>query len=232
MAGYRQHISFSGLLGVVFGFVSVYILGFTPVQGALAGILCWVSGMLPDLDSSSGRPVRELFSLLAAIVPLEMMGHFWEWGGDAEGAMLIAVVTYIVIRYGGAAMVCKMSVHRGMFHSIPAMIIAAELAFLGYRSDDLKVKCLMAAGVAAGFLSHLLLDEIYAVQWTGVRLKLNKAAGSAMKMFGKSFFPTAFTYCLLIGLTYTTLLCAGMVEQPDWDFLQQLQAHLAEIRGS
>ena len=35
--------------------------------------LAWVAGMLPDLDSESGRPVREIFGLIAAIVPFEMM---------------------------------------------------------------------------------------------------------------------------------------------------------------
>jgi hypothetical protein len=60
MAGYRTHVSVSGLLGIAYGAAAAYFFGtmFTPVQGALAGVLTWVAGMLPDVDSDSGKPVR------------------------------------------------------------------------------------------------------------------------------------------------------------------------------
>lgn len=214
MAGYRTHISVSGLLGVGYGAAATFALGFTPVQGSLAGVLTWVAGMLPDLDSESGRPVREVFNLLAAAAPLCMIRRLLAWGGNPEGAFLLAVLLYATIRYGGAMLLGKLSVHRGMFHSIPAMIIAAELAFLAYESDSVIVKLLMAGGVAIGFLSHLVLDEIYAVEWTGLRLKLNKFAGSAMKLFGPRLLPNVFTYALLAVLTYASLVDVGLLKDP------------------
>lgn len=214
MAGYRQHISFSGLLGIAYGTASIFLCGFTTVQGILAGVMTWIAGMLPDLDSETGKPIREIFGLLAAIVPLAMSGYLREWGGNSETALLLAVAIYAAVRYGGAKIVGMLSVHRGMFHSIPAMLIAAECAFLVYKSDSLAVKFLMAGGVALGFLSHLVLDEMYAVEWTGVRIRLNKAAGSAMKMVGKRFFPNVFTYALLGFLTYVILVDVGLLNDP------------------
>jgi len=214
MAGYREHISVSGFLGVCFGVGAWYVGGFTPVQAALAGCLTWVAGMLPDLDSQSGRPIREIFSLIGAIAPLAMMGHLLRWGGNPETAMFLAVLLYASIRYGGALILGKLAVHRGMFHSIPALLIAAELAYLCYKSDHQSVKLLMASGVALGFLSHLVLDEFYSVEWTGLRLRLNKSAGSAVKLFGKSFVPNIFTYALLMFLTYAVLVDVGFVAEP------------------
>jgi len=214
MAGYREHISVSGLLGAAYGSGAVFLFGFTPVQGALAGVLTWVAGMLPDLDSQTGKPVREIFGLVAAVVPFEMMGHLFKWGGNAEGATLLAVLLYAAIRFGGAMILGRLAVHRGMFHSIPALLIAAELAFLGYRSDSVIVKLLMGAGVGLGFLSHLLLDELYSVEWSGVRLRLNKAAGSAMKLVGRQFLPNVVTYALLAVLTYATLIDLGILREP------------------
>jgi membrane-bound metal-dependent hydrolase YbcI (DUF457 family) len=167
--------------------------------------------MLPDLDSESGRPIRELFPLLAAGTPLLLMPLLLAWGGNMEGATALAVGAYFAIRYGGAFLLRKLSVHRGMFHSIPALVIAAEIAFLAYRSPDLKVRCLMAGGTALGFLSHLVLDEIYAVEWSGVRVKFNKFAGSALKMTGGSVSANAFTYAVLVTLTYAVLVNAGYV---------------------
>jgi len=214
MAGYRRHISVSGFLGVGYGIASYYLFEFTPVQGALAGILTWIAGMLPDLDSQSGKPVREIFSLLAAVTPLTMMGHLLKWGRNPEEVMLLAVLLYAGIRYGSAWILGKLAVHRGMFHSIPAMLIAAELVFLAFRSDSVLVRLLMAGGVAVGFLSHLLLDELYSVEWSGVRIRLNKYAGSAFKLFGGEFLPNVVTYALLSVLSYASLVDVGLLESP------------------
>ena len=38
-------------------------------------------------------------------------------------AMLMAVAVYASIRYGGAFVLGKLSVHRGMFHSLPALVM-------------------------------------------------------------------------------------------------------------
>ena len=214
MAGYRQHISVSGLCGIGYGSAATLLFGFTPVQGALAGVLTWVAGMLPDLDSQSGKPVREIFSLLAAAAPLCMIGRLMQWGGNVEGATLLAVLVYVSIRYGGAILLGALSVHRGMFHSIPAMLIAAELTFLAFDSDRVIVKLLMAGGVAIGFVSHLILDEMYSVEWTGIRIKLNKYAGSAMKMIGPRVMPNLVTYSLLAVLTYASLVDCGLLKEP------------------
>jgi len=228
MAGYRTHISVSGILGVGYGAAGAYLVGFTPVQGALAGVLTWVSGMLPDLDSDTGKPLREVSSLLAAAVPLAMMGHLLHWGQSREGAMLLAIILYALIRYVGTWMLAKVSVHRGMFHSIPAMLIAAEFAYLAYQSDSVQVKGFMAGGVALGFLSHLVLDEMYSVEWTGLRVRLNKAAGSAVKVAGQAFVPNIVTYSLLMLLTYATLVDLGYVEMPQEVERNQLFRHATE----
>lgn len=214
MAGYREHISISGVLGCVYGSVAVFIFDFSPVQGILAGILTWVAGMLPDLDSQSGKPVREIFGLLAAIVPLTMIGHILNWSSNPEQVMLIAVLLYALVRYGFAWILGKVSVHRGMFHSLPAMFIAAEIAFLAYQNDSYTVRFLMALGVGLGFLSHLLLDELYSVEWKGIRIRLNKFAGSAFKLFGEEFLPNVITYALLGVLTYITLVDVGVMKSP------------------
>ena len=141
MAGYRTHISVSGALGVGYGIAGTALFGFTAVEGILAGVLTWFSGMLPDLDSASGRPVREVSSLLAAFAPFAMMGHLMQLGhNNYEVVTLMAVVLYVTIRYGGASILNRFSVHRGMFHSIPAMLIAAEIAFLAFRGSSVGVK--------------------------------------------------------------------------------------------
>jgi hypothetical protein len=215
MAAYREHITVSFGLGVGVAVGSTIWLGFTPAQGILAGCLTGIGGMLPDLDSQSGRPVREIFGLTAALAPMLLMRRLLDWGhGETDWAMLFAVVLYLSIRHGAAYVLGKLAVHRGMFHSIPAMLIAGEMAFLGYKTEDVRVKFLMGIGVCIGFASHLLLDELYAVEWRGVHVRLNKFAGSAFKFFGKSWGANLFTYALLCLLTYATLLEEDILKQP------------------
>lgn len=212
MAAYREHLTTSCVLGI--GVTSAAItVGFTPVQGVLAGTITGIGGILPDLDSESGRPVRELFGLTAAMAPLIMMRRLLEWGGNTDGAMLLAVLTYVSVRYGGALILGIAAVHRGMFHSIPAMVIAGELAFLGYKSDQISMKLLMAVGIMIGFFSHLILDELYAVEWRGIRLRLNKFAGSAVKWSGRSWPANIFTYGVLFCLSYTVWVEGGLQRQ-------------------
>lgn len=203
------------MLGIAYGACSTLVFGFSIEQGVLSACLAWIGGMLPDLDSETGKPVQEIFGAVAALAPLVLMHRLLQLGNDPDRVLLIGVALYAGVRYGGSSLLGWLSVHRGMFHSVPALLIAAELVYLGYPAIDHNVKLLMALAVAVGFLSHLLLDELYSVEWTGSRIRLNKAAGSALKFVGRSFLPNAFTYSLLFFLTYTSLVQAGVLKGPD-----------------
>jgi membrane-bound metal-dependent hydrolase YbcI (DUF457 family) len=211
VANYQTHITVSGAIGVGYGAAAVLGAGFSPVHGALAACLTGIAGMLPDLDSESGRPVREVFGVLAAVAPMLLMRRLEAWGGSADAALLLAVLVYVSIRYGAANVLNLVAIHRGMFHSIPAMLIAAELTFLAYKGDTAGVKLLMAGGVALGFLSHLVLDEIYSVKWDGAIVRLKSSAGSAVKFIGKSWAANIVTYGLLFTLSYALLVDGGVV---------------------
>jgi membrane-bound metal-dependent hydrolase YbcI (DUF457 family) len=212
MANYQTHLTVSGMLGVTYGLSAAYTGPFNGVQRALAGCLTGIAGMLPDLDSESGRPVREVFGAVAAIAPLVLMNRLETWGGGREAALLLAVLVYVAIRYGAANVLKLVSVHRGMFHSIPAMLIAGELTFLGYQHPDVRVKLLMGVGVALGFGSHLLLDEIYSVSWNGVIVRMKASAGSALKLVGKDWSANIVAYGLLFTLSYAMLVDGGLLK--------------------
>jgi hypothetical protein len=145
---------------------------------------------------------------------LLIIQHVHAIGVSGDRAMLFALITYAVVRYGGAFLLAKLTVHRGMFHSIPALLIAAELTFLAYHTDDLRVRVLMAVGVGIGFLSHLVLDEMYSVQWDGAKVRLAKSSGSAMKFFGSEALPNGIAMGLLLCLSYATLVKAEVVRDP------------------
>lgn len=214
MAAYREHITVSGTLGLAFGFASVIAFGYSITQAIIAGILCWIAGMLPDLDSQSGKPVRELFGVTAALAPLLVLQHANSLGISGDRAMLFCLLLYATVRYAGAALLGKITVHRGMFHSIPALLIAAQLTFIGYHNPELHVKLLMAGAVATGFLSHLILDELYSVHWDGSRVKLKRSSGSALKFFGKESMANGLALGLLMFTSYASLKTSGLLRPP------------------
>ena len=124
-------------------------------------------------------------------------------GLTTEGVYAAMGATYFFLRFGLAWFVRTISVHRGMFHSVPAMLISGLTVYLAYGSPLMSVRLLLAAGVMIGFFSHLLLDEIYAVDFNGVRIKLNSFAGSAIKFVSPSFMATTVCYLILGGLMWT-----------------------------
>jgi membrane-bound metal-dependent hydrolase YbcI (DUF457 family) len=202
MAGFRMHITVSGICGVVYGAGAVQPFGFSTEAGVLAAGLTWVGGMLPDLDSDSGVPVREMFGLAAAVLPLLLMHRLIHMGLSREAILAILLFGYIFVKYGAANIFKHFNVHRGMYHSLPAMLIAGLVVYLAYDSPDRSVRLLLAGGVMVGFLSHLVLDEIYSVDFRGMRIKLKSSAGSAVKFMSSSMVATVTCYLILGSLGY------------------------------
>jgi membrane-bound metal-dependent hydrolase YbcI (DUF457 family) len=200
MASYRGHLTFAGILGVGYGSLSIFEWGYDWGPAAIAAGLTTLGGMLPDLDSDSGVPVRELFGVSAAVAPFLLYKSVYErCQHSTEQTIAILAAVYLFIRYGLSTVFKHLSVHRGMFHSIPALLIAGLGTYLAYPSDNIRLRLFLAGAVMLGFLSHLVLDEIYSVDFMGVRLHLNKYAGSAVKFVSQSWPATIATY-LLLGL--------------------------------
>lgn len=204
MAGFRMHIGVSTACGVAAGIAAVKLLGHPVETGFLVGVVTAVGGMLPDLDSDSGVPVREMSGLAAAVVPMLLYNRLRHGGLTHEGVLAALVGAYLLIRYGAANLFKYITVHRGMWHSIPAMLVSGLVVYLAYDTADAEqsTRYLLGLGVMIGFASHLILDEIYSVDFNGIRLKLKASAGSAFKFFSASVVGTVVCYGLLGALGF------------------------------
>lgn len=197
MAGFKTHITTSSVLGVGYTGLGLY-LGLPIESSLIAGGLCGIGGMLPDIDSDSGVPFRESMGFAAAIIPLLMLDRFRELGLNYEQMVLICGAMYLFVRFGVARLLSRYTVHRGMFHSLPAALIFAGVAFLLSYSTDLQLRYFKAAGVFIGVMSHLLLDELYSVEWKRGRWHFKKSFGTALKLWSKSAWGNISTYGKLI----------------------------------
>src|SRR5262245_41019679 len=132
MASYPVHLSVSTALGAAYGAAAVWFWHIDWGPAFLGAGLTALGGVLPDLDSDSGVPVRELFGILAAAAPVLLFTRLRAAGFTPEQTIAIGAALYLIIRYGVAAFFKRITVHRGMFHSIPAMLIAGLFVYLSY----------------------------------------------------------------------------------------------------
>ncbi|MDG1872529.1 MAG: metal-dependent hydrolase [Mariniblastus sp.] len=242
MADFKTHITTSTVLGVAYGAVGHFVFHVPPAHALIAGSLCSVAGMLPDLDSKSGKPQREMLSFVSVIAPMLMMPRFDALGMSTEHKVFAAGVMYVIIRFGIGGLFRSYTKHRGMWHSIPAALIAGLVTFLVCLSTDFEIRIFKAWAVVLGFVSHLLLDEIYAVNWEGHLPSTKKSFGTAMKFFGKSRFANVFTYVkliLLVTLVAGDDYAMGCICEPEltppetaMDWFQSMFHHAHDHDGS
>lgn len=168
----------------------------------VAGGLCSVSGMLPDLDSDSGVPLRETTMFASAVVPMLALGRFRELGMTPESMVLAAGLIYVALRFVVAEIFRRYTVHRGMWHSVPAALSAGLLAYLIMPSVDERVRIYKTLAVVIGFMVHLILDEIWALQFRGGRIRFKKSFGTALKFWGPVTWANLSVYGKLALLIY------------------------------
>ena len=222
MAAFPQHMQFSTLCGVGYAAALHFGFGRELPHSIVAGGLCSLSGMLPDLDSDSGKPLREmvnLISVIGGIVCYHRMGT-----GNPDMRLLLAAATYFLLRFGLAFFLKRLTEHRGMFHSIPAMLIPALLVYLVWNRKEHADGLVLAIGVGLGYFSHLLLDEIYAIDFNGIAIKPNQFSGTALKLTNpKDWKSTFLCWSILSLLSYRVAVDEGYLKEylPS---LQELRA--------
>lgn len=155
--------------------------------------------MLPDVDSDSGLAQRELMTFLAAGAPMILLDRFTQAGLSHEQIMLAGGCVYILVRFGLGALLRRYTVHRGMWHSIPAALTAGLVTALLCSADpSLAVRIFKVGAVILGYLIHLLLDELWAIDWHHGRLRFKNSFGTAFKLFSRSWWGNISAYGKLL----------------------------------
>lgn len=202
MADFKTHITGSIIVGAAYGYWGVFNQGMSVETGLLAAGLCSVAGMLPDLDSDSGKPLRETSMFASATVPMLMLERFRDMQMSNEEMALAAMFIYIVIRFLIVEFFQRFTVHRGMWHSIPAGATCGMLAYLLMPSPAESMRVYKSAAVALGFMVHLILDEIWSLDFRGGRFRLKKSFGTALKFWGDNPWANIGVYAKLALFMY------------------------------
>ena len=138
---------------------------------------------------------------VAAIVPILTIERFKDLGFSHEAIVAAAMLLYLGIRFVAIEFFKRYTVHRGMWHSIPAAVSVGLVAYLLMPSLSEAVRIYKSLAVVLGFTVHLCMDEIWSIDMShGFRLK--KSFGTAMKFFSKSKLGNISVYGKLILLLW------------------------------
>ena len=203
MASFEQHVNvavvFSGIT-----LVPIYASSLIDMTQALIlltfGIL---GGVLPDLDSDSSKPVQIAFRILSIFVPLIILLSV---GVELSLRVILSVwaVATILLNFVVFKIFLSITKHRGIFHTIPMGILFSQLLFiiLNYSfSFSVFFSTVSALFLFIGFITHLVLDELFSINALGFRLK--KSFGTALKLYDKNnIFGTILLYVSIFTIYY------------------------------
>ena len=197
MANFSTHFNVASFISAL-GAGSMYYAGLVDKADAtflFAGGI--IGGILPDIDSDNSTPTRimqYIFSnLFAFFVLFKYIGLY------PIGNLILIWILSFGVSFGFFYLFNNFTSHRGMFHSIPAGFVfwfGFSLLFYYIFKFDAMFSWYFGMFVFIGYITHLILDEIYSIDLSGARIK--KSFGSALKFFSKDYKATAIFYMLAI----------------------------------
>ena len=183
MANFPTHIAIGTVVSGALATVTVAADMVAPeniVAVTLAGVL---GSVLPDIDLKDSRPARAMFAGLGVFFSFAVLFSLERKYSIAE-MMILWLGTLLFVRYVAKEVFFRFSYHRGVWHSILAMIFCSLVTAWVYSKllgRDEGVAWLAAGFLAIGFLTHLILDELYSVDVMDTRIKAS--FGTALKLF-------------------------------------------------
>jgi len=193
------------------------------VAVTMAGSL---GSVLPDIDLKDSRPSRALFAGLAVFFSFALLFQFAPQLSIAE-MWILWLGSLLFVRYGLHTVFHRLTNHRGVWHSWIAGIASAFATVIVFyyvfdRPDG--VAWLAGGFLLIGYLTHLILDEIYSVDVLGNYIK--RSFGTAFKLFDKrnpagSAAMAAAAAALLFLTPSITTFYDGITSKPMWTSLHR-----------
>lgn len=144
----------------------------------LLGVL---GGLLPDIDSDRSTPLTMIFYFLSTYCAFASVFNLALQYSYAE-LFMVWFVIYFSIRHLAYHLITQMTIHRGIFHSLLAVVFMTLLTVdISYHTLHKPPYMAWNAGafLGLGYLVHLSLDELYSVDLQNKRMK--KSFGTALK---------------------------------------------------
>lgn len=196
MADERSHISWSFMLGMFYCALGAVSYDITPEITILGFIFVIIGGILPNIDSSDGGWTGELPGLFGALVPILFLQSFPNLATNSVRIALTLFFGFTLSRWAFSYLTKEVFLNRGALHSIPAVILFFEIAYLLFPDLQWKLRTFLGGALAIGALSHLLIDSFTNLSLVKKAIKPNAHSGSVLKFSSDS----RGTWALYLGI--------------------------------
>ena len=199
LASFQQHLNISVIASGVL-IVPLHSAGILNINEAIiALILGLVGGMLPDLDLDYSKPSQIFFQMLSIFSPLILLMYFAKEIPLVYNILIWFLMSFF-LHFVLRKTLGQFTTHRGIFHSIPMGVVFAQIAL--FISQELlhqssSFSSILAFFIFFGFMTHLILDEVFSIDIHGMRMK--KSFGTAVKLYDKNnIIGTLILYILML----------------------------------
>lgn len=225
MANFQTHITVGVLSSGVISTVAMAAAIISPSDAVALTIAGTVGSILPDMDLEGSRQSKTIFGGFAVFFAFLALFRYSQFLSVAELCVLWLAI-YVLIRYLLWKLFHEFTVHRGQFHSLLANLLFAGLGTIVFyrllgKTDT--VSWLGGLIIFIGAMTHLLLDEIYSIDFWGNRVK--RSFGTALKFYEykKPASAIAMTFVVIGTLYFSPPIgnfYALMRSSENWAYLQ------------
>ena len=225
MANFRTHLAVASLVGGCCAIAGYHASALSLSDAISVAGLMALGGIMPDIDADRSHTVKLVFTVLAVgaviMTVISALPHV-----TTPGLILLAILAFLGTRYVASAFFRKLTVHRGIWHSLLAgittgvVITAASVHLFGSSAG---LGWLQGSAMLAGYIIHLMLDELWSIDAAGLRLK--KSFGTALKPFDIHAPQTA------LPMVATIVICHPWLPPIDalwsvWHVVQNVCRHI------
>jgi len=197
MANFATHINVAAMTSGI----SAILLGYTNIIDKDNTFIYFVAGtiggILPDIDHNKAIPLKIMQFFFANLFAFIMSYSFVEVYPILNLiAIWIFSYLFVVVFF---KLFKKLTTHRGIIHSIPCAFLCffTVTSFSFYiLTLPLKESYFIGFFLFLGYLTHLILDEIFSIDIGGMKLK--KSFGTALKFYSNYPKTDLIVYIALI----------------------------------
>jgi uncharacterized membrane protein len=203
VANFKTHLS-AGYAANIAAVTGLWLTGMADIPESLLYVVAGTVGsILPDIDANKSLPLKLMFNIAALIIAFfALLGQ----KSDTPPLFLFLLwsAVFLSVRYGGLFIFSRLTVHRGLIHSVPAGVLCCFLTtVLLYRIFHASNFTAWMTGIFVffGFLIHLILDEFSSIRMSEKRIK--KSFGTALKAGSFKYLKKT----LMLYITIIALFC-------------------------
>ena len=202
MAEFKTHLTGGMVAGISIALGGSLFLKLNAVQTCAVFLMGVTGGILPDLDSDSGKPLAILCSQLSVLIPALLVDRIVrDVNNSPEFLISYFVLSYFFINNIICEIIKKITKHRGIMHSIPFAFLCGGGAYHLFVPSGRHMAITAGVALFSGCIVHLALDELNSLTIKfGVIPVIKNSCGTALKFRSGSGLATAFIYIITIFL--------------------------------